>query len=151
MCTVHIFPTSVFGSTLEMADYVDSLLSDSDCTPKLYDRFTSDDIGLACSDVLIFMVATTGNGDFPKQFRAIYADILSRNLDLSSSRVGVIAFGDSSYKKFCGAGEKLHDAIQDQRCECLCPLLKIDASSYVEPEDVIAAWLASEFRALVDD
>ena len=60
---------------------------------------------------MIFVVATTGNGEFPVSARAFWRFILRKGLPedtLSDLRFATFGLGDSSYARYCWAARMLN-------------------------------------------
>lgn len=72
------------------------------------DDYNIDD--LTSETVVLFVVATTGQGEFPPNMRSAWRRLLRKSLPtewLSKVRFGVLGLGDSSYQKYNFAGKKL--------------------------------------------
>lgn len=66
-------------------------------------------------DPVVFLVSTTGNGDFPTAAAAFWRFLLRADLpvdSLSDLRFAVLGLGDSSYLKFCWAARLLRRRLQ---------------------------------------
>lgn len=70
-----------------------------------YDVFS-----LTSEKLVIFVLSTCGDGEFPIPMRTMWTNLLRRNLPpslLSESKFAVFGLGDSSYEKFNAAARKL--------------------------------------------
>jgi sulfite reductase alpha subunit-like flavoprotein len=71
-----------------------------------YDVFS-----LTSEELVIFVLSTCGDGEFPIPMRTMWTNLLRRNLPpglLSESKFAVFGLGDSSYEKFNAAARKLY-------------------------------------------
>ena len=71
--------------------------------------------------------------------------------DLQDVDVGaraVLALGDSSYDVFCGGGEQMRELLLELGMREVLPMLRLDASETVTPEDDAMPWLAELAKAL---
>lgn len=78
-----------------------------------------------CQNPFIFIVATTGQGDPPKNMSKFYTHLLKSNLTSSDPVISkiknytVLGLGDSNYKKFNFIGKFLHRRLESLGCDCL--------------------------------
>ncbi|KKY16559.1 putative nadph-dependent fmn fad containing oxidoreductase [Phaeomoniella chlamydospora] len=80
---------------------------------------------LSCFTLTVFVVSTTGQGDFPSNAKAFWTSLLKKKLDcgyLKGIKYALVGLGDSSYPKFNFAARKL-----DKR------LLQLGATEIGEP------------------
>lgn len=80
---------------------------------------------LAEEEVLVFIVSTCGDGEFPLPMRSMWTGLLRRSLPaswLSNIRYAVFGLGDSSYEKFNAAARKLYVRLQQLGATPLLPL-----------------------------
>lgn len=78
-------------------------------------------------DPIIFLVSTTGNGDFPTSAGAFWRFLLRADLpadSLSDLRFAVLGLGDSSYLKFCWAARLLRRRLEG-----------LGATEFIAPQD----------------
>ncbi|MBK1735972.1 nitric oxide synthase [Halorhodospira abdelmalekii] len=79
----------------------------------------------------LFLVSTTGDGAMPDSGRRFLTALA--DADLSGVRCAVFALGDSSYRRFCAAGEALRSALRGTGAEEIVPMTRADG-------DPSAAW-----------
>ncbi|KAK6075950.1 nadph-dependent fmn fad containing oxidoreductase [Seiridium cupressi] len=78
------------------------------------DVLTMDDVRLRTLtqySLVLFIISTTGQGDMPKNSRALWRKLLSRRLPatvFSNVKFTTFGLGDSSYRQFNWAARKLH-------------------------------------------
>ena len=60
----------------------------------------------------------------------------------------VIALGDSSYDVFCGGGEQMRELLLELGVREVLPMLRLDASESVTPDEDAKPWLAELALAL---
>uniref|UniRef100_A0A146M198 NADPH-dependent diflavin oxidoreductase 1 n=1 Tax=Lygus hesperus TaxID=30085 RepID=A0A146M198_LYGHE len=94
--------------------------------------------------LIVFVVATTGQGDPPANMSKTWTFLLRRSLpsnSLSSSCVAVLGLGDSSYVKFNFIAKKLHRRLTDGLgATPLCPAGLADDQHDLGPSAVIDPW-----------
>ena len=77
------------------------------------------------------------------------ADELPRHLMHEQRGVAaVIALGDSSYDVFCGGGEQMRELLLELGVREVLPMLRLDASESVTPDEDAKPWLAELALAL---
>jgi sulfite reductase alpha subunit-like flavoprotein len=89
------------STTLERLRFTTAVLPCDDLSP-----FSS----LPTHDLVFFLVATTGQGDFPDNAKAFWKNMLRKKIPtgwLANVNVGIFCLGDSTYPKFCWAGRKV--------------------------------------------
>jgi sulfite reductase (NADPH) flavoprotein alpha-component len=76
---------------------------------------------------ILFVVATTGDGDAPDPAARFVRTVMSQTPDLSDVSVGVLALGDRSYVRFCAFGRRLDDWLAACGAQALFPRVEVDA------------------------
>jgi sulfite reductase (NADPH) flavoprotein alpha-component len=62
---------------------------------------------------VIFISSTTGQGDVPSNGEAFFDKLSGADIDLSKTKYGVCALGDSSHTYYCGAGKKIDKRMEE--------------------------------------
>ncbi len=100
---------------------------------------------LAAVPVVLLVASTFGDGDPPDTATGFWSALCSEAMaQLENTRFAVLAFGDSSYDKFCGFGRNL-----DARLEALgAQRLTARADCEPEYEETARLWLDNVVQAL---
>ncbi|XP_038063679.1 NADPH-dependent diflavin oxidoreductase 1-like isoform X2 [Patiria miniata] len=96
--------------------------------------------------LVIFVCATTGQGDEPDNMKKFWRFILRRNLpadSLSGLQFAVLGLGDSSYQKFNFIAKKLYRRILQLGGTSLVPVGLADDQHDLGPDAVVDPWLVS--------
>ncbi|OWF37436.1 NADPH-dependent diflavin oxidoreductase 1-like [Mizuhopecten yessoensis] len=96
--------------------------------------------------LVIFVCATTGQGDPPDNMKLFWRFILRKNLpsnSLVNLKYAVLGLGDSSYQKFNVIAKKLFKRIQQLGGQSLVPVGLADDQHDLGPDAVIYPWLTS--------
>lgn len=75
---------------------------------------------------VLFVIATTGEGDAPDTAAAFVRNALSHHAALPGLRYGVLALGDREYTQFCGFGHRLDGWLRHAGAEPLFDLVEVD-------------------------
>ncbi|MGV2480126.1 UNVERIFIED_CONTAM: flavodoxin domain-containing protein, partial [Salmonella enterica subsp. enterica serovar Weltevreden] len=81
---------------------------------------------LAGAERILFVVATTGEGDPPDGAARFARDRLRGSLALPGLRYGVLALGDRDYDRFCAFGHALDAWLRRQGAQPLFDLVEVD-------------------------
>ncbi|KAI5283788.1 NAPDH-dependent diflavin reductase [Ascosphaera acerosa] len=103
-------------------------------------------------DACIFVVATTGQGEFPQNARAFWRSLLPRRLSaafLRGVRCTVLGLGDSSYAKFNFAARKLRKRLLQLGAETLCQHGECDEQHESGNDATVIPWSAGLRQALL--
>lgn len=76
---------------------------------------------------LLFVVATTGDGEPPDAAARFVRLVMSRQLDLGGASYGVLALGDRHYADFCAFGRRLDRWLETGGARRLFPTIEVDA------------------------
>ncbi|KXO92363.1 reductase [Tsukamurella pulmonis] len=97
------------------------------------------------SGTVVFLVATTGDGDAPDNGVALWDALAAAEPgDLDGLRYSVLGFGDPSYADFCGFARKLDARLEHLGAVRLAPR----ASCEPDYADTAASWLGAVVTAL---
>ncbi len=97
---------------------------------------------LAEGGLWLICSSTYGTGEVPDNGKPIYEALGSERPDLSTSRYGVIALGDSVYPKtFCNGGKLFDKMLSDLGATRIGDLLEVDARAKEYPDDLAVEWI----------
>ncbi|XP_072933839.1 NADPH-dependent diflavin oxidoreductase 1 [Epargyreus clarus] len=108
-------------------------------------------VELRNEEFVVFVCATTGQGEVPDNMKKFWRFLLRRNLPgncLSKLRFGVLALGDSSYSKFNFAGKMLHKRLLQLGAEPLVNVGLCDYQHDLGHDAVAIPWLKEYFDNL---
>lgn len=108
MSKVNILWASMFGTAEDVANDVYESMKDSLGVDVEINEMNEVDID-AFKDMenIMFISSTTGQGDVPSNGEAFFDKLSEADIDLSKTKYGICALGDSSHTYFCGAGKKI--------------------------------------------
>ncbi|WFD07805.1 NAPDH-dependent diflavin reductase [Malassezia vespertilionis] len=98
------------GNAEEVAERIARIAYRRAIQVRLYNVADYDKMDLISETYLIFVVATSGNGEFPPNARPFWRFLLRKNLPvdiLSDVTFTTFGLGDSTYKRFCRAARLL--------------------------------------------
>lgn len=99
---------------------------------------------LSSEQIIIFVIATTGQGEPPNNMRQFWRFLLHRSLSpdmLMNVKYGVIGLGDSSYRKFNFAAKKLNKRLIQLGGIELLPIGLADDQHDLGIDAVISPWI----------
>ncbi|XP_041368250.1 NADPH-dependent diflavin oxidoreductase 1-like [Gigantopelta aegis] len=102
--------------------------------------------GLIHEPIVVFVCATTGQGDPPDNMKLFWRFILRKNLpskSLTQVKFAVLGLGDSSYQKFNVVAKKLNKRLQQLGGHILTPIGLGDDQHELGPDAVVDPWLES--------
>ncbi|MES2862788.1 MAG: flavodoxin domain-containing protein, partial [Bacteroidota bacterium] len=105
---------------------------------KAIDVFQYDINKLEKESLVLFVMSTQGEGEFPQNAVAFYEKLKASNANLSKVSFAVLGLGDSSYPLFSNAGILLDEALAEKGAKRLLPLVKAD----VDFAEAVAIWEA---------
>lgn len=82
---------------------------------------------LAQAAQVLFVAATTGDGDPPDAAARFVRTAMAKPLDLSNTAYAVLALGDRHYADFCAFGRRLDAWLQESGARRLFPTIEVDA------------------------
>ncbi|MCI1034607.1 FMN-binding protein MioC [Raoultella terrigena] len=137
--------TLISGSTLGSAEYVAEHLAE-----KLEEAGYSSEIqhgplieDLPTDGVWLVISSTHGAGDIPDNLLPFYEALQEQKADLSAVRFGSVGIGSREYDTFCGAIDKIDDALKACGAKQIGETLKINVLDHEIPEDPAEIWLGS--------
>ena len=89
----------------------------------------------------LICTSTHGAGDYPDNIQAFVTDLENTDLDLSSVKFLTIGIGDSNYDTFCYAAKKINKLLLSKDCIELVPLITLDMSEDIDPEERSQQWI----------
>ncbi|KAK0099209.1 hypothetical protein PV326_000046 [Microctonus aethiopoides] len=98
---------------------------------------------IVCERLIIFVVATTGQGECPMNMRRFWRFLLQKNLPinlLENLKYSVLGLGDSSYEKFNYAAKRLHKRIAQLGGTELLPIGLANDQDDLGIDTVIGPW-----------
>ncbi|KAJ8379615.1 hypothetical protein SKAU_G00003930 [Synaphobranchus kaupii] len=101
---------------------------------------------LIAESLVVFVCATTGQGDPPDNMKKFWRFLFRRSLPASSLcrlDCAVLGLGDSSYPKFNFIAKKLHKRLAQLGASTLLPLGLADDQHDLGPDGVIDPWLSA--------
>ena len=147
---VAILSGSVYGTAEEVARNARQLLTDAGFEVFLNTRATLAEIQAFGPEALLAVTSTTGMGELPDNLMPLYSQI--RDLLPAAWRGlpgAVIALGDESYgDTFCGGGEQIRELFAELGLREVQPMLRLDSSVTVTPEEDAEPWLQDLIKAL---
>ena len=105
---------------------------------KAVDVFQFDASKLEKESLLLFVMSTQGEGEFPQNAVAFYEKLKASETSLNKVSYAVLGLGDSSYPLFCNAGLLLDEVLAEKGAKRLLPLVKAD----VDFADAVTNWEA---------
>ncbi|WP_159871521.1 MULTISPECIES: FMN-binding protein MioC [unclassified Raoultella] len=137
--------TLISGSTLGSAEYVAEHLAE-----KLEEAGYSSEIqhgplieDLPTDGIWLVISSTHGAGDIPDNLLPFYEALQEQKADLSDVRFGSVGIGSREYDTFCGAIDKIDDALKACGAKQIGETLKINVLDHEIPEDPAEIWLGS--------
>ncbi|MGX7668446.1 diflavin oxidoreductase [Flavobacterium pedocola] len=103
---------------------------------KSTDIFQFDAAKLEKETLVLFIVSTQGEGEFPQNAVGFYEKLKASETSLSQLKYAVLGLGDSSYPLFCNAGVLLDEVLEEKGANRLLPLVKAD----VDYAETVTSW-----------
>lgn len=141
MPQLNILVGTMYGGALDVAEQVKPLFEQAGFAVNIVEQPTLDDL-TSDEDLSLFVLSTTGSGDFPGNFVPFVRSLKDKSPALTALRYGVIALGDSSYgDTYCGAGRTLDALLEDHGARRLGDRLEIDAMETFMADDAAVPWV----------
>uniref|UniRef100_A0A8C9P780 NADPH-dependent diflavin oxidoreductase 1 n=1 Tax=Spermophilus dauricus TaxID=99837 RepID=A0A8C9P780_SPEDA len=103
--------------------------------------------------LVVFVCATTGQGDPPDNMKNFWRFIFRKNLpstSLCQMDFAVLGLGDSSYAKFNFVAKKLHRRLLQLGASALLPICLGDDQHELGPDAVIDPWLGDLWEKVLE-
>jgi sulfite reductase alpha subunit-like flavoprotein len=129
------------GRTLERSHFDTNILGLNDVDHHQLHAYT----------LTVFVVATTGQGDFPDNARRFWTSLLRRKLSsatLNGIDYAMVGLGDSSYPKFNWAARKLEKRITQLGAMAIIESCEADEQGDEGTDGAFLAWLQN-FRTII--
>jgi len=146
VASVVVKPLIVYGTETGNAKKIASQLltnfKKNKIQAKSTDIFQFDASKLEKETLVLFIVSTQGEGEFPQNAVGFYEKLKASEANLSQLNFAVLGLGDTSYPLFCNAGVLLDEALEEKGAKRLLPLVKADvdyAETVTEWENNLAA------------
>ncbi|HBK82151.1 MAG TPA: hypothetical protein DDZ41_00900, partial [Flavobacterium sp.] len=124
------------GNSKKVASNLLATFKKNKINAKVVDVFQFDVAKLEKESLVIFVISTQGEGEFPQNAVSFYENLKASTVNLSNLSFSVLGLGDSSYPLFCNAGILLDEVLVEKGAKRLLPLVKAD----VDFADAVAIW-----------
>ncbi|MDQ7983802.1 flavodoxin [Pseudomonas sp. G34] len=139
---VAILSGSVYGTAEEVARHAESLLKQAGIEAWHNPRATLDEVKAFAPEAFLVVTSTTGMGELPDNLQPLYQQIRDQLPAWGGLPGGVIGLGDSSYgDTYCAGGEQARELFAELGIREVLPMLRIDASESVTPEQDAEPWI----------
>ena len=145
---VAILSGSVYGAAEDVARVAQQVLQDGGFEAWYKPGVALDELLAFAPEALLVVTSTTGMGELPGNIQNLYYALRDRFPAWSGVPGAVIALGDSSYDVFCGGGEQMRELLLELGVREVLPMLRLDASESVTPDEDAKPWLAELALAL---
>ncbi|KYN34593.1 NADPH-dependent diflavin oxidoreductase 1 [Trachymyrmex septentrionalis] len=108
---------------------------------------------LPSEQLIIFVVATTGQGDPPANMKQFWRHLLRKTLPATvfqNLKYGVLGLGDSSYSKFNFAAKKLNKRLVQLGGEELLPIGLADDQHNLGIDAVVVPWIKKLWKEIAN-
>lgn len=126
------------GNSKKVASQIQASFRQHKIQAKNIDVAQFDVAKLQKETLVLFVVSTQGEGEFPQNAAGFYESLKSSSISLEKLSYAVFGLGDSSYPLFCNAGVLLDEVLAEKGAKRLLPLVKAD----VDYADLIPIWEA---------
>ncbi|MBC9251798.1 flavodoxin [Pseudomonas alcaligenes] len=145
---VAILSGSVYGAAEEVAQRAVEVLKGAGFEPWHKAGVKFDEVLAFAPEAVLVVTSTTGMGELPGNLQELYFTLRDRFPAWAGLPGAVLALGDSSYDVFCGGGEQMRELLLELGVREVLPMLRLDASESVTPEDDAMPWLNELAEAL---
>ncbi|RXR21343.1 hypothetical protein EQG63_05225 [Flavobacterium amnicola] len=124
------------GNSKKVASQLLATFKKNKILAKAVDVFQYDVAKLEKENLVLFVMSTQGEGEFPQNAVGFYEKLKASEANLNKVSYAVLGLGDSSYPLFCNAGVLLDEVLAEKGAKRLIPLVKAD----VDYSDVVSHW-----------
>lgn len=124
------------GNAKKVASQIQATFKQHKIQAKSVDVAQFDLAKLQKETLVLFVVSTQGEGEFPQNAVGFYESLKAFEGNLDKISFAVFGLGDSSYPLFCNAGVLLDEVLADKGAKRLLPLVKAD----VDYAGLISTW-----------
>jgi sulfite reductase (NADPH) flavoprotein alpha-component len=124
------------GNSKKVASSLLATFKKNKIQAKAIDVFQFDIAKLEKENLVLFVMSTQGEGEFPQNAVAFYENLKASNANLDKVSFAVLGLGDSSYPLFCNAGVLLDEILEKKGAKRLLPLVKAD----VDFAETVSIW-----------
>ena len=141
--------TILFGSQTGTAEKIARQIAKQSkshgCAPKVVDASTHATIDWAAEANLLIVTSTYGDGDMPDNAQNLWQWLQNATgTPFAHLKFAVLALGDSNYEKFCAAGKKFDQRLEELGAKRIHPCVECD----VDYEAKAKEWINGVFGAL---
>lgn len=140
LSSVSVKPLIIYGTetgnSKKVAIQLLSNFKKNKIQAKAIDVFQYDTAKLDKENLILFVISTQGEGEFPQNALAFYDYLKAANINLNNLSFAVLGLGDTSYPLFCNAGVLLDEVLVEKGAKRLLPLAKAD----LDFADTVTAW-----------
>ncbi|WP_136669036.1 sulfite reductase flavoprotein subunit alpha [Flavobacterium sp. H122] len=140
--SVAVKPLIVYGTetgnSKKVASQIQAAFKKNKIQAKNIDVAQFDVAKLQKETLVLFVVSTQGEGEFPQNAAGFYESLKASSASLDKLSYAVFGLGDSSYPLFCNAGVLLDEVLAEKGAKRLLPLVKAD----VDYAGLIPIWEA---------
>lgn len=124
------------GNSKKVASQLLASFKKNKIQAKAIDVFQFDISKLEKESLVLFVMSTQGEGEFPQNAVSFYENLKNADINLSKVSYAVFGLGDSSYPLFCNAGVLLDEVLAEKGANRLLPLVTAD----VDFADLVVNW-----------
>ncbi|WP_395065946.1 sulfite reductase flavoprotein subunit alpha [Flavobacterium sp.] len=133
------------GNSKKIASQLLATFKKNKIQAKAIDVFQFDATILEKENLVLFVMSTQGEGEFPQNAVPFYNYLKETSASLNNVTYAILALGDSSYPLFCNAGILLEEVLIDKGAKQLLPLTKADVD-FAETVKIWETNLLNEFQ-----
>jgi sulfite reductase (NADPH) flavoprotein alpha-component len=124
------------GNSKKVASNLLATFKKNKIQAKAIDVFQYDVAKLEKESLVLFVMSTQGEGEFPQNAIPFYEKLKASNANLNKVSFAVLGLGDSSYPLFSNAGILLDEVLAEKGAKRLLPLVKAD----VDFAETVSIW-----------